>query len=108
MQKVEDHKILLRVARYITNWEDLRTLGLELGSDPDDIDELCTVTHSVKTAAYNILKSSYNQNEGPTWQTWKIIKAALESLGKNAAVRELELDRLCHEEDISNGSIPIG
>ena len=94
LQVVENHKILQQIAGKITKWEDLSTFGLELGRDPDDVEGLCTGTHSVKKAAYEILRSFYNQNRGPVWQMWRDIKDALESLGKKTAVRDLELDGL--------------
>ena len=66
----EDHKILNLVASKISRWDDIRTLGLQLNCDPDYIDGLCTGTQSVNTAAYEILRSFYNQNNGPAWQMW--------------------------------------
>ena len=64
----------------------------------------------MKTAAYEILRSFYNQNKGPVYKMWRDIKDGLEYLGKNTAVRELGLDTLSQEETTrtSNGNIPNG
>ena len=98
----------MRVASHITDWNELRELGLELGSDPTDIKRLCNMMHDVKTAAYEILSSFYNQSKGPAWKKWTSIKDTLVLMGKNGAVAELGLDILSQEEDMSNGNIPNG
>ena len=109
MQAVENHKILQRTAGHITDWNELRELGLELGSDPNDIKRLeCTMMHDVETAAYKILSSFYNRSEGPHWKTWTTIKGALNLMGKNAAVTELGLDRLSREKGMSGTIVPNG
>ena len=98
----------MRVASHITDWNELRELGLQLGSDPNDIKRLCNMMHDIKTAAYEILSSFYNQSERPTLKTWTAIKDTLALMGKNGAVTELGLDILSQEEDMSNGNIPNG
>lgn len=76
------------------NWDEIRTLGLELGCDPNEIERLKSENISVKGAAYKILASFYESVCRPDSAMWNQVRNALKELEKEKAVVELGLDRL--------------
>ena len=99
-QATHDHKLLNRLAGKITDWDELRTVGLELESDPDDIARLQAENRSVRTAAYKVLSSWYDRVISPDKEKWAMLKSALEELGKDGAVVELGIDVLCGDTSL--------
>ena len=91
-QTIQHHKILKRVSSVITKGEELDTLGIWLGCNPNDVTRLRNANHNIKDAAYQILSSFYELF--PNEERWKILIEALEELKKHATIKELRLEEL--------------
>ena len=95
-QVVRDHTLLNKIASYVTNWEDILTLGLALHSDPHDVRRLRNQSHSVKAAAYDVMSAFYDRSSDVTGM-WETLIQALQELGLSKAVVDLDLDRFLKE-----------
>ena len=89
---MEHHKILMKIAAAVTLPDELSTLGIWLGCDPDDVRRLKNRNHSLKDAVYEILCSFYSFV--PNHQRWGVLTEALKELNKHAKVKKLELEEL--------------
>ena len=92
IQVIQHHKILKKVASVITSWEELDTLGIWLGYDPNDVRRLRNNNQSIKDAAYQILCSFYDSV--PNAQRWGILTEALKEMNKHTTLKELKLEEL--------------
>ena len=96
---MEHYKILKRVASVITFWEELDTLGIWLGCDPNDVTRLRNANHSIKDAAYQTLTSFYNSV--PNKERWGILIETLKQLNRHSTIKELRLEELHQKAQIS-------
>ena len=101
-QVVKDHIILDKISGYLTNWEEIVTLGLALHSDPHDVRRLRNQSHSVKAAAYDVMSAFYDRSSDVT-EMWETLIQALQELGLNKAVVDLGLDRFMTETRAKTG-----
>ena len=88
-QVIEHHKILKKVASVVTFWEELDTLGIWLGCDPNDVTRLRNVNLSIKHTVYQISCSFYYSV--PNDQRWGILIEALKEMKKHTIVNKLRL-----------------
>ena len=89
---IQHQKILLKIASVITSPDELNTLGVWLGCDPNDVRRLKNCNPNLKDAAYEILCCFYESV--PDAERWIKIMEALEELRKHGTVKELRLDEL--------------
>ena len=89
---IQHQKILLKIASVITSPDELNTLGVWLGCDPNDVRRLKNCNPNLKDAAYEILCSFYNSV--PNSDRWIKITEALEELKKHGVVKDLGLEEL--------------
>ena len=82
----------MRIASTVTSPDEVSTLGIWLGCDPDSVTRLKNSTSNLKDAAYQILCSFYNSV--PNDQRWGILTEALKEMNKHAKVKELRLEEL--------------
>ena len=82
----------MKIASVITSSDELTTLGICLGCDPNDVRRLKNGNPSLKDAAYEILCSFYNFV--PNEERWGILIEALREQKKNLTVKELRLEEL--------------
>ena len=94
--------VLLKIASVITSADELTTLGICLGCDPNDVRRLKNGNPSLKDAAYEILWSFYNF--APNAEKWGILIEALREQKKNLTVKELRLEEL-HQQAKSSESV---
>ena len=90
---MEHHKILMKTASVITSGEELNTLGIWLGCDPNDVTRLRNANLSIKDAAYQILCSYYYLV--PDDERWENLIEAMKELNKHVTVKELRLEEVC-------------
>lgn len=93
----QDHKTLNKVAARITDWDEVNTLGLELDCDPNEIKRLMNENISIKGASYKILSSFYEGSASPDQAKWTRVRHAMKELGKEAAIVDLGINKLCGE-----------
>ena len=101
---LEHHRILMMIASVITSSDELTTLGICLGCDPNDVRRLKNGNPSLKDAAYEILWSFYNFV--PNEERWGILITALREQKKNLTVKELGLEEL-HQQAQSSRSVKL-
>ena len=89
---IQHQKILLKIASVITSSDELITLGVYLGCDPNDVRRLKNGNMNLKEAAYEILWCFYNS--APDAERWIRITEALEELKKHGTLKELRLEKL--------------
>ena len=89
----------MKIASVITCWEELDTLGIWLGCDPNDVTRQRNANHSIKDVAYRILCSFYNSV--PNKERWGVLIDALKELNKFSTVKELRLEKLHQYSKIS-------
>ena len=94
-QVTQHHKTLDKVASVMTSQDQLTTLGIWLGCDPNDVTRLRNANQSIKDAAYQILCSFYNSV--PNNERWGTLAEALKVLNKHATMKELKLEEM-HQE----------
>ena len=76
----------------INSGEELDTLGIWLGCNPNDVTRLRNADHNIKDAAYQILSAFYELV--PNDERWGILIEALEELNKQTTTKELRLEEL--------------
>ena len=79
----------MKIASVITSGEELNTLGIWLGCDPNDVTRLRNANLSIKDAAYQILCSYYYSV--PDDERWENLIEAMKELNEHATVKELRL-----------------
>ena len=92
---IQHQKILLKIASVITSSDELNTLGIWLGCEPNDVRRLTNSNPNLKDAAHEILCSFYNSV--PNAERWTKIIEALEEMNKRGTVKELGLEELHRE-----------
>ena len=95
------------MAGKIIDWDEFRTLGLELDCHPDDIARLKSENQSIASAAYKVLSSWYDRVVSPATEKWTMLKNALKDLGKDAVILELGIDVLSGEAS-ANVQLALG
>ena len=95
-QTIQHHKILKKVSSVIKSGEELDTLGIWLGCDPNDVTRLRNADHNVRDAAYQILSGFYELF--PNEERWGILIEALEELNKHTTIKELRLEELRQQQ----------
>ena len=89
---IKHQKIPLKIASVITSPDELNTLGIWLGCDPDDVRRLKNTNPNLKDATYEILCFFYHSV--PNAERWMKLTEALEEMNKRGTVKELGLEEL--------------
>ena len=89
----------MKIASVITSGEELDTLGIWLGCDPNDVTRLRNANLSIKDTAYQILCSFYNSV--PNKERSGVLIDALKELNKLSTVKELRLEKFHEYSSIS-------
>ena len=91
-QDAENHKKFLKIAGFITSWDEVTTLGIGLHCDPNDLARLKGDGFTIKGAAYEILRSWYERRDPKSGaETWESLNAVLWELGKSTLISELKI-----------------
>ena len=83
------------------NWEDLVTMVIWIGHNPEDVQRLRSDNTRIGDATSQILFSFYS-SASPT-ERWASLKAAVTQLDKHNAVTELGMDELQAEPERQSG-----
>ncbi len=92
------YKVLNKIAGHITDWDDIETFGLELDVELNTILQAKSDERTIKGATFKVLHTFWDKTVKSDKEKWKIVKDALNHIGKKTAIKTTGVDQLCTGE----------